>query len=874
MKHGHTIFILKRKFLTSFLIFALGGGGLFVSSLTAFSKVSLANSSNSTHQNAQNNQNAQDAQDTQDIPGPFYGGLNVNSPLLEVGKYASLQITATNASGVIVDANSSDATTYSGTLTLNIPFNEVLNATKQQMEYYKDQKAKLDFSYSLSLPEPIEWQENVEVKNHSSLVKSASAKISTRHKNTIKLIANLAENTWEKLYNSNDHQTVKLTAHFSFTKSSLEQVQNKNITGTGILNLYKKEKDKDGENWVPGFGFTYITHELNIPLLGGKSTISNPLDTTKQDYSQLIYSKGLTDESKNKHIESTSKFAFSGTAQKVTYEDYNSPLITRDGLEINSKISSKPFKSSLENVEKWLKTKINDVSRVYVSDLNVSIKLTFTLPKEISLSPSRDLSLPPWIKLHYDPLKNYAMKNGGVRTDPTSLLGNFGDFALKDVKEDDNTNTITATAYLKDWYKGDQLMKPYAYSYDEIKHRINNLVNEINIKFIPVWFNTDAEAGKTYEIEGSAQGELSGKINYVYRRLGANDSNKLIPFKVNFKEEDVEIPVEVPYKVDFKFESGTPGQTLPDYINKQYELKPINVYNGKSITIDNSNLRKTTNETFEPDPEVVGDGTNKTGTWVFDELAGWKIDGKGEPVTTIENVNKNITLVGTWKFIPVGDSKHRKVTFKDGENTIATVEVEAGKTIEGDSLENQSMPANPTKASYTFKEWNTKSDGTGAKFLGTTAVISDITVYAVYTKDSDPQNPQDPQDPDNNSGNDSDTNDSDKSEPDSINIPSLNLDNGVADGSNSHENSSYQSNNVNNQNERNNKSESLESSNSDQTNDSANSNKSGAKKLGFATKNTLPKMGADNSLALAITALITIAALTTLLAKFIAKTRK
>ena len=865
MKHGHTIFILKRKFITSFLIFALGGG-LFASSLTAFSKASFASDNN----NIQNNQ------DNQDIPGPFYGGLNVNSPLLEVGKYASLQISATNASGNAVDANSNNATKYSGTLTLNIPFNEVLNATKQQMEYYKDQKAKLDFSYSLSLPEPIEWQQNVSVENNSSLVESASTKISPRHKNTITLIANLAENTWEDLSNSSDSKTVKLTAHFSFKKSSLEQVQNKNITGTGILNLYRK--DKDSGKWVPGFGFTYITHELNIPLLGGESKISDPLNMNEQGYNQLIYSNDLTHKNNNKDIPSKGKFVLLGTAQKVTYEDYNSPLITRDGLEINSKISSNPFKSSLENVEKWLKTKINDVSRVYVSNLNVSIKLTFKLPKEISLSPSRDLSLSPSIKLPYDPLKNYAMKNGGVRTDPTSLLGDFGDFALKDVKEEGNT--ITATAYLKDWYRGNQLMKPYAYSYDEIKRRINNLVDKINIKFIPVWFNTDAEAGKTYQIEGSAQGELSGKINYVYRSLGADDSNKLIPFNVKFGEEDVKIHVEVPYKVDFKFESGTPGQTLPDYINKQYALKPINVYKGKSITINNSTLYTTDNSTFEPDSEVVGDGTKKTGTWVFDELAGWKIDGQGEPVTTIKNVDKNITLVGVWKFIPVEDSAHRKVTFKDGEKIIATVEVEPGKTIEGDSLENQSMPKNPTKAGYTFKEWNTKADGTGTKFLGTTAVISDITVYAVYTKDSNPEypenpkDPQDPQDPNNNSGNDSDTNDSDKSESDSINIPSLNLDNGLADGSNSHENSSYQSNNVNNQNERNNKSESLESSNSNQTNDSANSNKSGAKKLGFAKKNTLPKMGADNSLALAITALITIAALTTLLAKFIAKTRR
>lgn len=865
MKHGHTILFLKRKFLTSFLIFALGGG-LFTSSLTAFSKVSFAN----TNSNIQNNQ------DAQDIPGPFYGGLNVNSPLLEVGKYASLNVNAKNASGAIVDANSSNATTYSGTLMLDIPFNDVLNkAAEQQMksceneftyklkESCKKEKAKLDFSYSLSLPEPIEWQENTKVENRSSLVESASAKISTRHKNKITLIAHLKENTWKDLSSSSDSNTVKLTAHFSFTKSSLEQVQNKNITGTGVLNLYRK----DGENWVPGFGFTYITHELNIPLLGGERTISDPLDTTKKDYNQLIYSNDLIKDNKNKNITSTGKFVLSGTAQKVTYEDYSSPLITRDGLEISSKISSNPFKTSLENVEKWLKTKINDVSRVYVSNLNVSIKLTFKLPKEISLSPSRELP--------DDPSKHYPKKYGGVRNDPTTLLGDFGDFALKDVKE--NGNTITATAYLKDWYKGNQLMKPYAYSYDEIKRRINNLVDEINIKFIPIWFNTDAQAGKPYKIEGSAQGELSGKINYVYRNLGAYDSNKLIPFNVKFGDEDVKIPVEAPYKIHFKFESGTPNQTLPEYIGKRYALKSIDVYKGKSITIDNSTLHKTTNEMFEPDPEIVGDGTRMTGTWVFDEMAGWKIDGQGEPVTTIENVNKNITLVGTWKFIPVEDSAHRKVTFKNGEKTIATVEVEAGKNIENDSLENQSMPANPTKVGYTFKEWNTKADGTGAKFLSTTNVIYDIKVYAVYTKDSNPQDPQDPDNPKNPEDSEDPQDTQDPQDPQDPNNNSesgsiLDLDNGSEDESN-HKNTGNQLNNANTQNGRNNKSESLESSNSDQTNNSANSNKSGADKLESARKNTLPRTGADNSPAIAITIVITIAALTILLLSLLQKAK-
>lgn len=581
--------------------------------------------------------------DLSDIPGPFYGGLRVNSPLLEVGKYASWQVNATNAAGTKVSATSTDAQQFSGTLTLEIPVSEMLKATKEAMERdYKDEQAKLDFSYSLSLPEHLTWENTANVDNQSSLVTSANAHISKRHPNTITLKAQFKEAAWKELYGSSDTKTVKLTAHVSFTKSQLNDVKNKNITGTGILNLQKN----DNGSWVPGFGGTYITHELTMPLLGGRPRIDNPLDTTKRGYDQLIHSDSLTAGSKNIKIPAIEKFTFSSTAQKVVYEDYSAPLLTRDGLEINSKISTTPFKKSLDNIENWLKTNINDVSRVYISGLNLSIKLTFKLPDEISLSPSRELP--------DEPHKHYPMKIGGIRNDPTSLLGSFDGFELKDVQE--KGNVITATASLKDWYRGNELMRPYAYSYDEIKERIKALANELTIKFIPVWFNTDAQAGKTYHIEGSAQGTLSGRMNYVYRQLGGNDTDKLIPFNVSFEEEKVDVRVKAPYNVSFKFVSGTPGQTLPDYINEQYALKPFNVYNGNSFTIDTDSLRTTDNAAFEPSPEVVGDGKKKTGTWVFDRDAGWKVDGKGEAVTTIENVNRNVTLVGTWKFIPVDTS--------------------------------------------------------------------------------------------------------------------------------------------------------------------------------------------------------------------------
>lgn len=89
----------------------------------------------------------------------------------------------------------------------------------------------------------------------------------------------------------------------------------------------------------------------------------------------------------------------------------------------------------------------------------------------------------------------------------------------------------------------------------------------------------------------------------------------------------------------------------------------------------------------------------------------------------------------------VKKSAQSTVTFKDGDKTHATVKVETGKAIDTDALTDQSMPKNPTKSGYTFKEWNTQKDGKGTVFTGTTAVNQDMTVYAIYSK-NDNNNPK------------------------------------------------------------------------------------------------------------------------------------
>ena len=73
------------------------------------------------------------------------------------------------------------------------------------------------------------------------------------------------------------------------------------------------------------------------------------------------------------------------------------------------------------------------------------------------------------------------------------------------------------------------------------------------------------------------------------------------------------------------------------------------------------------------------------------------------------------------------------VKFINGESIYKIVKADKGKSIENDDLTDESMPQNPTKSGYTFKEWNTQKDGKGTSFTGKTVVNEDMTVYAIYS---------------------------------------------------------------------------------------------------------------------------------------------
>jgi len=110
-------------------------------------------------------------------------------------------------------------------------------------------------------------------------------------------------------------------------------------------------------------------------------------------------------------------------------------------------------------------------------------------------------------------------------------------------------------------------------------------------------------------------------------------------------------------------------------------------------------------------------------------FAGWFTQASGGTevtVATIVAIEGNHTLYAHWT------AETYTVTFKwnDGTgNDYITKTVTAPATTIGGAF-----PSDPSRTGYSFKEWNTQSNGGGSAFTATTGVTGNITVYAVWLK--------------------------------------------------------------------------------------------------------------------------------------------
>ncbi|WP_080835080.1 InlB B-repeat-containing protein [Cohnella massiliensis] len=107
-------------------------------------------------------------------------------------------------------------------------------------------------------------------------------------------------------------------------------------------------------------------------------------------------------------------------------------------------------------------------------------------------------------------------------------------------------------------------------------------------------------------------------------------------------------------------------------------------------------------------------------------FTGWntEADGHGDPFDATTAVIADITVYAQWTAVVY------TVTFdQNGGETDA--EPMTKTAVYGENV--GTLPTPPTRAGYTFTGWNTEADGHGDPFDATTAVTTDITVYAQWT---------------------------------------------------------------------------------------------------------------------------------------------
>lgn len=180
-------------------------------------------------------------------------------------------------------------------------------------------------------------------------------------------------------------------------------------------------------------------------------------------------------------------------------------------------------------------------------------------------------------------------------------------------------------------------------------------------------------------------------------------------------QEEVELPLKNSKDLSFRVQGGDAVGTVAD---GKFTLKRELPYKG-AVKINFSNTGKVGQLDLEKD--------QYTGTITINA----DVKKKNNPVQppTPQPVQPPVPNTPA--------EKQKTVTFMLGDASLpVTIKVETGKTVD-----TQLLPTAPAKAGFTFKEWNTEKDGKGKTFTKDTVVTENMTLYAIYTANTDPAQP-------------------------------------------------------------------------------------------------------------------------------------
>ena len=445
--------------------------------------------------------------------------------------------------------------------------------------------------------------------------------------------------------------------------------------------------------------------------------------------------------------------------EALTYQKQETKTAGKNGKEevtLTYKVDAKTGLTTEVEAKKGLCTEpVNEVVQVgnkeviQNNDGSTTTKIYKVNPNDGTLSDPKVETTRPWTDIAGGASVSEVLKAKMTYVADESLP--YGQTQkVSDPKDGEKITTPTGKVENGKWVEGEPKV--------EIKAAVNGVTKVGNKKVetedIQPGVSYQADGSLAYKQEQTTEGTKGTKTTTTIYKVDENtgltntvqssESKTTTPAKDkvikvgNVKTETEVIKCKTTYIADDTLayeakEDKTAGKDGSKTVTTTYKVDKTN---GLSADVESTQEKK-----VDPTDHVVRVG-NKQITHEGDKTITTTYDV--DPNTGKLTNPKKHTSMPAGKLTPP-DQLQKTVTFKDGDKQVASVKVETGKAIATDGLIDQSMPANPTKDGFKFKEWNTQKDGQGTPFTGTTPVDKDLTVYAIYTKN--PVTPPQPKPP-------------------------------------------------------------------------------------------------------------------------------
>lgn len=256
--------------------------------------------------------------------------------------------------------------------------------------------------------------------------------------------------------------------------------------------------------------------------------------------------------------------------------------------------------------------------------------------------------------------------------------------------------------------------------------------DELNLTFVGSYFQPymalDTATRNKFEIK-----EVTGSEKWNLTELVSNSSPS-----VTFTIKNPNKSRKITLRTIVRTNTGFGGKIIPRLSAKDIENEKMKLISNTNLTISKNKALEMLKTSKTAKITGIVDGFVKMPlVYGFDLLSSSipKIEAE-TPVsisysTSSVKFDKNSAALGDTGAQDLGKSKVTYNGSLKGDSLNDGVKPAAG--VEGDTIADSPAPFVVGGVTYTFKEWNTKADGTGNKFDENTLVTGPITVYAIYT---------------------------------------------------------------------------------------------------------------------------------------------